>query len=44
MEKYGEILIQGKEFWSLFIFDILRELYSDKEDDFVFAYLYDAIV
>jgi len=44
MEKYGDIVIKGKEFWSLFIFDILRELDSQKEDDFVFAYLYDAIV
>lgn len=40
MEKYSEIVMKGREFWSLFVFDILQELYSDKDDGDVFIYLW----
>ncbi len=40
MEKYSDIVMKGREFWSLFMFDILRELASDKDEGDVFIYLW----
>ena len=40
MEKYSDIVMKGREFWSLFVFDILQELCSDKDEGDVFIYLW----
>ena len=40
MEKYSDIVMKGREYWSLFMFDILWELYSDKDDGDIFIYLW----